>query len=117
MPWHANATSWAFGVCKSRRSSWSVSGEPRPPRARDGCAGGGGRGRVSSGAGLGVGLDETAMEGPVEMKQYSWTIPTIAAVGFYLGGMEGIAYSLGGLSVIRLIFALVAGKASKENQA
>ncbi len=49
------------------------------------------------------------------MKQYSWTISTIAAVGFYLGGMEGIAYSLGGLSVFLLIFALVAGNASKES--
>ena len=42
------------------------------------------------------------------MKNYSWTIPTVAAVGFYLWDMKGLAYSLAGLSVVLLLIALVA---------
>jgi hypothetical protein len=48
------------------------------------------------------------------MKKYSWTIPTVAAVGFYLWDMKGLAYSLAGLSVVLLLIALVAGSAAKR---
>ncbi len=50
-----------------------------------------------------------------KMPTYTWIIAAAAALGFYLGGMQGAAYCLGGLSLFFLVFAIVAGRKAEKH--